>query len=102
MVSLANEVRLIYWVPREDAVLFTTSAGVHDKFQITVGPAIRRVCMKRASVWPPGVPCVYLMLEVPERGGCLKYLVVSSNYPQTHRYIRVKQAGVSLIIASEV
>ena len=65
-------------------MLFMTSAGVHDKFHVTMGIAVRRVFKERASVFPLGVSHVSLMLEVPERGG-LQQLVVSRNYAQAPR-----------------
>lgn len=41
-------------------MLFMTSAGVRDKFQITVGAAVREICVETTSIWPPGVLHVWL------------------------------------------
>lgn len=50
MATLANKLRFVYWASGADIVLFTTSARVHDKVQLTVGIPIKRVHMKKASV----------------------------------------------------
>lgn len=99
--TLANELRRVYWVSRADTVLFMTSAGVHDKFQVTAGITVRRVCRERTSVFSPGVSHVCHMLEVSERGG-LPTAPSLQELPPSTQVVRGKQAGMSLRITSEV
>lgn len=102
MATLANAFGRVYWVSRADTVLFMTSVQVHDKFQITVGIAIGRVCIKRASVSPPEVYPMFSSCRRFLRGVVVLHILWSPGITGNTQAVRAKQAGMSLIIFLEV